>query len=52
MENNGHMLTYQKCLKVTNQVLKYRQLYKKDDDEQKNAVDLEYDFTGTYPNFY
>lgn len=46
------MLTYQKNLKVTNQVLKYRQLYKIDNDEQKNSVNLEYDLTGIYANFY
>jgi len=48
LENNDQKLTYQRSLKVINNMLNYRQLYKINDEEQINLLDLEHDIKSTH----
>jgi len=48
LENNDQKLTYQRSLKVISNMLNYRQLYKINDEEQINLLDLKHDIKSTH----
>lgn len=48
LDNNGQKRTYQRSLKVLDNMLIYRQLNRINDEEQLNYLDLQHNIIGRY----